>query len=372
MIHESPCLKDAMRSPLFALLGLILFTIFAGGCRESDTSTPKKRTVLVQIADGAQNQGVSYPAEVRARHETDLAFRVGGKIQSRLVDPGAIVKPGQPLAVLDPADLRLATQAAAAQLSAAESDARTALAERNRHAELLARKFISQTAFELKENALQAARGRLEQARSQHQISTHQGNYGTLSSDFAGVVSAVLAEAGQVVAAGQPVVRIARPEDKEILIAVPESRLGEFRAAREFTVNTWTEPKIVIRGTLRELSPVADPATRTYAARIHLIDPPASLQLGMSARASLAGQQGDAVSVALAAVTDQGQGPFVWTIVAGQVVRTPVEVAGFSGKDALIRKGLKVGDVVVAAGVSRLTEGESVLTETLPSPTEQR
>ena len=372
MIRGSLCLKDAMRFPPLALPGLILCTILVGGCREPDTNPSQKRTVLVQTATGAQNQGSSYPGEIRARHETDLAFRVSGKIQSRWVDPGTIIKPGQPLAALDPADLRLATQAAAAQLSAAESDARTALAERNRQAELLARKFISQTAFELKENALQAARGRLEQARSQHQISTHQGNYGTLSSDFAGVVSAVLAEPGQVVAAGQPVVRIARAEEKEILIAVPESRLGEFRAAREFTVNTWAEPKIAIRGTLRELSPVADPATRTYPARIRLIDPPASLQLGMSARASVAGDQDGTVSVALAAVSDQGQGPFVWTIVGGQVVRTPVEVAGFSGKEALIRKGLKVGDVVVAAGVGRLTEGESVLTETLVTPAEQR
>jgi len=156
--------------------------------------------------------------EVRARHEVDLAFRVGGKILRRQVDSGQEIRPGQLLAELDPADLRLAASAAAAQLAAAESDLATASAERQRYAELLAKKFVSQAAFDSRDNAFNAARARLEQARSQSQLSANQAAYGALVSSFPAVVSAVLADAGQVVAAGQPVLRVARPEEKEVLV----------------------------------------------------------------------------------------------------------------------------------------------------------
>lgn len=361
-----------MRFPPLALLGLALALTMMGGCRETDTPSTTKRTVLVQIVGNAQDQGIVFPGEIRARHETDLAFRVGGKITRRLVDPGMPIQPGQALATLDPADLKLATAAAAAQLAAAESELRTAQAERNRQAELLGRKFISQTAFDLKENALQAARARVDQARAQHQISTHQGNYGTLSSDHAGIVSAVLVDAGQVVSAGQPVIRVARPEDKEMLIAVPESRLADIRAAKAFTVNAWATPKTAIEGRLRELTPVADPLTRTYAARIRLINPPDTLQLGMSASATVLGLPPSGLDVPLGAVLDHGQGPFVWTVKGDVVTRTAVDIARFDGAHATIRQGLQAGDMLVVAGTTRLTEGETVHPERITPAAEQR
>ena len=194
-----------------ATLALGLAAALAG-CRQEEAPPPITRTVLVQTVTEAPNQGSALTGEIRARHEADLSFRVGGRLIARHVDVGSTVRAGQPLARLDPADLQLAADAARAQLAAAESDAATTAAERERYAGLLARKFVSQTAFDARDNAASAARARLDQARAQSRIAGNQAAYGTLSSEFPAVVTAVLADAGQVVAAGQPVLRVARPE----------------------------------------------------------------------------------------------------------------------------------------------------------------
>lgn len=309
----------------------------------------------------------SYAGEVRARHEFDLAFRVGGKIAARLVDAGAEVKAGQPLARLDPNDLALSAAAAKAQLAAAESDAATAQAEQKRYADLLTRKFISQSAFEAKDNAAKAAAARLRQAQAQANLSENQSSYGSLSSETPAVVAAVLADAGQVVAAGQPVFRLARPDEKEIAIAVPESRVAEFRRASSFVVTPWADAALTIKGELRELSAVADPATRTYAARIRLKNPPPELRLGMTARVALDTPANGPLSVPLAAVIDRGQGARVLVVNDGKVQERPVRVAAFREDVALINEGLKTGELVVAAGALRLTDGQAV-TPRFPTP----
>lgn len=316
----------------------------------------------------AQAEGSSsYAGEVRARHEFDLAFRVGGKIAARLVDAGAEVKAGQPLARLDPNDLALSAAAAKAQLAAAESDAATAQAEQKRYADLLTRKFISQSAFEAKDNAAKAAAARLRQAQAQANLSENQSSYGSLSSETPAVVAAVLADAGQVVAAGQPVFRLARPDEKEIAIAVPESRVAEFRRATSFVVTPWADAALAIKGELRELSAVADPATRTYAARIRLKNPPPELRLGMTARVALDTPANGPLSVPLAAVIDRGQGARVLVVNEGKVQERPVRVAAFREDVALINEGLKAGELVVAAGALRLTDGQAV-TPRFPTP----
>lgn len=330
------------------------------------------RDVLVQSVGGASTHTGVYTGEIRARHEIDLAFRVGGKLASRLVDAGTEIKAGQPLARLDPADLQLAASAARAQLAAAESDFSTARAERERYAGLLAQKFVSQAAFEAKENARNSAQARLEQARAQNQISSNQSAYGTLSSEFPAVVTGVLAEAGQVVSAGQAVLRIARPEEKEVAIAVPESRLAEIRTARNIMVNLWTDPAKVLRGELRELSPAADPATRTYAARIRIIDAPQELRLGMTARVALDGAPEPTLLVPLGAVLDQGHGPLVWVVVNGKTEARPVKVARFQENGAVIAEGLKTGEQVVIAGANKLAAGQAVKPRTATPPDRQR
>lgn len=309
MPRTSPTVHSARL--FFVLAGAAL----AAACSRQEAPPAAPRPVLVQPAIPATGDEATYTGEIRARHEADLAFRVGGKIIARLVDAGAEVKAGAPLARLDPADLELALQAAKAQLSAAESDYATAKAERERYADLVTKHFVSQTAFEAKENAYKAAQGRLDQARAQAAVSGNQAGYGTLVADRAGIITAIQAEAGQVVSAGQAVMRLARPEEKEVAIAVPEGRLAELKAAKQLTVALWAQPDVVMTGHLRELSPAADAATRTYAARIRLDAPPPAAMLGMTAQVSLGPQASEPrLLVPLAAVVDMGHGPAVWVV----------------------------------------------------------
>lgn len=357
----------------FTPVVLTLLTLSLVACQPDTAKPPPVRTVLVQEAVAA-NFAVDtvYSGEIKARYESDLAFRVGGKLTARLVDVGSEIRAGQPLARLDPTDLQLAANAARAQLSSAESDYSTASAERERYAGLLAQKFVSQAAFDARENAQKAARGRLEQARAQAEINGNQAAYGVLSNDHPAVVSAVLAEAGQVVAAGQAVLRVARPEQKEIAVAVPEGRLAEFRAAKSFYVSLWANPKLTMRGELRELAPVADPVTRSYAARIRLIEPPPEVRLGMTARLSLDHADNEQTLVPLSAVIDLGQGPLVRTVADGKVVSRPVSVAQFGEGGAVLSSGLKPGEAVIVAGATRLSDGEAVTPRLATPPAQQR
>jgi len=352
---------------------LAQFTALAAGgllitaCSDNAPKASAVRTVLVQPAQiAAQGSLGVLNGEVRARHEVDLAFRVGGKIAARLVDAGAEIKAGAPLARLDPADLQLAAQASRAQLAAAASDAATAQAERNRYADLLSKKFVSQALFDAKENAAKAASARLAQAQAQASASGNQLGYGQLSSDQGGVITAVLADAGQVVAAGQPVMRLARPEEKEIAVVVPEGRLGALKDAQEITVGFWALPEVRVRGRLRELSPAADAITRTYAARISLIDPPPEVRLGMTARVGIGSSSGDArILVPLASVVDQGKGPAVWVVADGKAQRRPVEVAQFVEHGAVLKEGLQAGELVVVSGAHQLVADQPVQTKPL-------
>mgnify|MGYP001247329586 CR=1 FL=1 len=350
-----------LRSLSAGALALVVWGSVAG-CSGDKLEANAVRPVLVQRAQAAPVHGaMALTGEVRARHEVDLAFRVGGKLVARLVDAGAQVAPGQPLARLDPADLALAQQSARAQLAAAESDAATTEAERLRYADLLQRKFVSRAAFDARENAAKAAQARLEQARAQATVSGNQLGYGSLSADQAGVITAVLAESGQVVAAGQPVMRLARPEEKEVAVAVPESRVAELKAAKQIAIKLWALPDLALTGELRELSPAADVATRTYAARIRILKPPPSVQLGMPARVALADATTAAgVFVPPGAVFDLGQGPAVWVVADNKVKRQPVQVAQFREDGVLLAGGLQGGEMVVAAGANRLAEGQAV------------
>jgi len=353
-----------------SLLLLLLCSLPA--CQRQEASAPAAPSVLVQAASRSGSIGSSYSGEIRARHEIDLAFRVGGKLAARLVDAGAEVKPGQALARLDPADLESAAAAARAQLAAAESDLETARSERERYAGLLARKFVSQAAFDGKDNAFNSARARLEQARAQTRISGNQAAYGTLASDVAAVVTAVLAEAGQVVAAGQPVMRLARPEEKEVAIVVPEGQVAALKAAKQLTVHLWAAPEIALTGQLREVSPAADPATRTYAARIRLLAPPPAVQLGMTARVSLDHATDGPLLVPLTAVVDRGNGPQVWVVKDGKIEARGVRVAAFRDDGVALADGLSEGELIAVAGTNKLVAGQAVVPQPVTPPAEQR
>lgn len=361
-----------MRLSRLSITVCLALPFFAAcGNREAPPAPP--RPVLVQPAAPAGAAPTVYSGEVRARHEADLSFRVGGKIAARLVDAGAEVRPGQPLARLDPADLQLALQAARAQVAAAESELSTAQADRERYADLLAKKFVSQASFDAKDNAFRNAQARLQQIRAQAEVSGNQAGYGTLVADQAGVVTAVVADAGQVVAAGQPVLRFARPEEKEVAIAVPEGRVAELKAARQLAVAIWSLPELKLQGELRELAPAADTATRTYAARVRIVAPPPAVHLGMTAQVVIAATADDApLVVPLPAVADLGKGSFVWVVKDGKAQQRPVQIAAFREDGAVIAGGLQAGELVVIAGALKLVPDQAVVAQPATPPARQR
>lgn len=305
---------------------------------------PVVKTMIVSQA--AEHAGGTYSGEVRARYETPLAFRIGGKLLERKVDTGMAVKAGQVLARLDPADVRLAAGQAEAQRT-------LALAEARRYRDLHARNFVSAAALDAKETALAAA-------EAQAGMAHNQAAYATLSADHGGIIAAVLAEPGQVVSAGQPVLRIARDGEREIAITVPETAVTGLKPGMTATVSLWSGTQ-TYQGRLRELSPAADPATRTYAARISVPDADASLALGMTASVRFTAASDSAAVVPLAALFQQGENFAVWTIGSDNILSLkPVTVAGYTDAGARIAGGLQPGERIVAAGVHKLAAGQKV------------
>lgn len=331
-------------------LPLLLAAALLAGCGEKTppadvAASQPKLVVALKVGAGATAHEYRYSGEVRARHETTLGFRVGGKLAERLVDAGSRVRAGQPLARLDPADQQLAAQQAEANRS-------LAAAELKRTQELRARNFISQAALDAKETAATAA-------AAQARLAQNQAAYTTLAADAAGVIAAVLAEPGQVVAPGQAVFRLARAGEREVAIAIPEARLAGLKVGAGATVDLWSGKSY--RGTLRELAPAADPATRTFAARVALADADEAVALGMTATVRFANSADGRFVVPLAAILQQGEQAAVWVIGADQTVsQRPIAVERYADAGAVVKSGLNAGELIVAAGAFKLTAGEKV------------
>lgn len=334
-----------------AMAGLLL----AAACSKPAPPAEPPRPVLSMLVGAADSDAAAntYSGELRSRYETPLAFRVAGKIIERRVDAGATVKAGEVLARLDPADTAASATAAAAQLALAEADAR-------RYRDLRAQNFVSQAALDARETALKSAQAQAELARNQNA-------YTTLVADSAGVVAAVAAEVGQVVAAGQTVFRVSRPGSMEVAIAVPESRVGSLRIGQPAEVSLWADASARYRGVLRELASVADPVTRTFAARVAIADTGLAQSggvrplLGMTASVRFAAVAQAPLHVPLTAIFQQDGKPAVWVLAADSTVALrPVEVAAWGEKDATLAAGLVAGERIVVAGVHKLAAGEKV------------
>lgn len=337
-----------MRLNILGVASLAL--LLAGGCSKPEAPEQPLRSVRVMKVDSAAvSRSLTFPGEVRARYESRLGFRLGGKLVERRVDVGAVVRKGQVLARLDAQD---------AQLAAAQAEANRALAEAEvkRYRDLRAKNFVSQAVLDAKETALKTAQAQAGMARN-------QAAYTTLVADRDGVVTAIEAEAGQVVAAGQTVVRVAEGGEREIVIAVPESEVEKVRAATGFEVSLNSVPGRSWQGRLRELAPGADAATRTFAARISVAEADESVRLGMSAGVRVSGGAGDtAMRLPLSAFFTRNDQANVWRVDPGtQTVRlTPVATDGVVGNEMRVKSGLEVGMLVVTAGANLLEEGQKV------------
>lgn len=359
-------MRSRLSSPTvsrFALAALA-FAALASGCAKHEAAPAPVRPVqLVQVATGGSVDVSVFAGEVKPRYEADLGFRIGGKIVARNVDVGARVKKGQPLARLDPADVALQVEAAKAALAAAETEATFAKAEYERHQGLYLQKFISESALDQKRNAFNANRAKFEQAKAQLAVTQNQAAYATLVTDQDGVITAVNAEAGQVVAAGQAVFRLAREDEREVAIAVPENRIGEFSRAPQLAVVLWANPKKIYPGKVREVAPAVDPVTRTFAVRVSILDPDPTVGWGMTANVvlrepSLAG----AVFLPLSALYRQNGTPAIWIYdpKTHTVSLRAVTVGQFREDAVVVTSGVTEGEWVVGAGVNKLTPGQTV------------
>lgn len=356
---------------------LLLAAAALAGCSEPAVQPAAPRSVIAQVVAAKPASGAAvYSGEIRARHENDLAFRVGGKVIARYVDVGAIVRKGEPLARLDRQDAGLAVDAARSQLAAAEADHALARSELDRYRDLYTKKFVSEAVLDARVTTFNTSKARLEQGRAQLATAQNQSAYTSLLAEADGVITAVNVEAGQVVSAGQPVLRFARPAEKEVAINVPESRVAELRGAAEILISVWAAPDQPYRGRIREIAPNADPATRTFAAKITVLEPDAAVKLGMTATVALGGGAPEkVVTLPLTALTEVDAKPAVWVVdpATSKANPRPVTIAAYREDGVAVREGLNAGEIVVTAGVHKLLAGETVrvVSETLASPRSQ-
>lgn len=302
------------------------------------------------------------PGEVRPRVESRVGFQVAGRISTRRVELGQRVDRGEVLATLDPADFRLSASAAAAQLDAARVERDQQRADIKRFEDLHRQGFISGAELERNRAQRDAAEARFAQATALAAVSTNQAAYTTLRAPAAGVVSAIDAEVGQVVASGQSVVRIALVGDKEVAIAIPEARLEQLRRVGQVRVALWAK-EAELTGRIREIAPIADPATRTYPARVTLVDPPPEVALGMTATVRFAGAPSPPMlTVPLTALLREGDGTYVWRLdpASMTVAKSSVVLSGIAGNAVILGSGVQAGDTVVTAGVHLLQSGQKV------------
>jgi RND family efflux transporter MFP subunit len=340
-----------------AIIGILAGVL--AGCGRSDAD-PRTDPPLVRIATAGEVEGTSreFTGIVGARVQSDLGFRVSGKVVARLVDAGQFVRRGQPLMRIDPTDYTLAAQASAQAVAAARARAVQTSADELRFRQLIAPGFVSGSTYDLKKAAALAARADLAAAESQARVSRNNAAYTVLVADADGTVAETLAEPGQVVGAGQVVVRLARSGPREAVVALPETLrppLGAVAQARTYS-------GLIGDARLRQLSDAADPTTRTYDARFTLTGAPANAPLGstVTIRLNVPGQTA-AMSVPLGAIYDRGQGSGVW-VVGGQnrVSWRPIRLVSIGEETAIVAAGLRPGERFIALGAHMLHQGEAV------------
>lgn len=355
-------------SPMLLLFTAATAVALAGCSRPEPAPEPVRAVRTMTVKNQSAGSRFEYAADVRARTESRLSFRVGGKIVKRAVDLGDAVKAGQVLAQLDPQDLKLAQDNARAQLASAQANHEQAAADFKRYKDLREQNFISAAELERRDTALKAAQAQLNQARAQSQVQNNQAGYAVLVSDVAGVVTAVEAEPGMVVAAGATVVRVAQNGPRDVVFSVPEDKVAQIRALAgapdAFKARAWGAAADWLPLHVREIAAAADPVTRTFLVKADLgsqASDTVSLGQTITVVVDLPQVSGVAKLPLSALKEDQGR-TAVWLVDARTMtVRLqPVSVAGADGNEAVISQGLGQGDVVVTAGVHVLTPGQKV------------
>ncbi len=356
---------------LIHIAGLCAVTLVLGstlalstGCASKAAAPEPPRNAIVAHPQTADSLNAEvYSGDVHARYESQLGFRVAGKIKARLVDVGAHVQAGQVLAELDPLDLRLQVASAQAGLGSAQAARDMSQSEYNRYHALLDKHFISQTQVDAQNNTLKAAQAQVKQMQAALAVAQNQAEYTTLRADHTGVITTITAETGQVVAAGQSIATLARDGGLEIEIAVPENRIADYHVDTSATIEAWADAGKHLNGHLREISPEADHVTRTYRLRVTIDDVDAAPKLGQTARVYFvdAGRTQQSL-VPLSALYEQAGKPAVWVVdtKTHQVHLAPVSVAAYREQGVALDSGVSAQQWIVTAGVHKLRDGEAI------------
>lgn len=355
-------LKSLRQITPVPIAALAAAAVLLSACSKPAPKTEDIRPVRALVLQSSNvDVNAEFSGEVRARVESRLGFRVGGKIVARKVDAGAAVKRGQVLVQLDPQDLQLAQAQALAGLRGAETSRDLARAELKRYQELREKNFVSQAVLDTKLSAFKAAQASVDSAQAAYRGQSNQAAYASLVSDIDGVVTAVDAEVGQVVAAGTPVVRVAKAGEKEVVIGIPEDKVDTLRRIADVQVRLWANPADVVPGKIREIAPVADPATRTYTVKVTIPESLKEARLGMTAVVQFASTSpAPQIKVPLTALFYEKATTSVWVVENGAVKLVPVSIVGAAGNDLLLGSGVKAGQTVVTAGVNLLKPGQKV------------
>ncbi len=372
---QSPLLfpgTSARRPMVLRALSLTVVAIALSACAKKEPAPEPVRAVrTLTVSSGSVGASQEFAAEVRARTETRLGFRVGGRMTQRPAEVGQRVRAGQLLAQIDATDLKLSQESARSAVQAAQANVELATAELKRYQDLRQQGFISALELERRETALQAQRSQLAQAQALLSVQGNQAGYASLVATAPGVVTAVEAEVGTVLAAGTPVVRVAHDGARDAVFSVPEDAVAGVRQLMAvpgaLRVKAWSRPEM-LNATVREVAAAADPVTRTFLVKAAL--GAADVQLGqtLTVRVEQPPRSG-VVRLPLSAVMQQQGGSAVWLLDRSNMTVRPqsVVLAGADGNQVVVAQGLMPGQVVVTAGVHTLSAGQKVQFYEAPS-----
>jgi RND family efflux transporter MFP subunit len=345
------------------ILGAVLLVAILAACDKKEPPAPDIRPVrATTVEPGANAELTTLTGEIRARYESDLGFRIDGKIVDRPVDVGSTVKKGDVLARLDPQPRQQDLQSAKADAASAKATLVKDQAAEARQAQLLKDGYATRAAYDDAVASLRASQSQVESTAARLQQAQDNLGYTQLLADADGVITVVSGNIGQVVSAGQAVVRLAQPGEREGAFNVSETILGAAPQNPPVTVTLTSNPSVKVVGRVRYVSPQADATTRTYEVRVALPDAPPEMRLGATVTGSVAYNAAGLVELPGSALFEQDGKPAVWIVdpKTGTVSVKPITIARYTGDKIVVSEGLNKGDVVVTAGVQKLIPGQKV------------
>lgn len=348
-------------------VALMLTTTFLVSCQKEDETVEKPRPVLSVVVEPVPEATLTLPGTVNARIETEFGFRILGRIVARNVQVGDIVKKGDVLAAIDPLSLELAVRSSQSDLSNAQAQLANAVTNEQRQQTLFERQSAAKATFETAQQERATAQANVNKAQANLDKANEQVGYTQLLSEFDGVVTSTSAEVGQVVSAGQSVVTVARPEDRDAVIDVPEAAGALLKSGAVFDVSLQLDTTIHTKGLVREIAPEADDATRSRRTKLALQNPPEALRLGSVITASATPDEHPIIRLPSSAIRRDGSKTFVWVVddKAGKVSSREVtpEAGSVPGGTIVIAAGINAGERIVVAGVNQLKDGQAVRIE---------